>query len=400
MAVFVYKAKDAGGKGTRGKIIASDTQDALLKLRINYPIILFLEEDKKKMVFQKSKKVSLDSLAQFARELSTMVGSGTSLTKSLTILGKQFKEKTLSTIAHDLSAHIESGNSFTEGLKKYQSVFSPLYINMVAAGEASGMLKNILERLAVYLEKTASLRRKVKTAMVYPVAIIIVSVVITSVLILKVIPGFKDIFEGLGGKLPLPTQIVIGVSDISRKYFLLVAGGFFFLGMGILKLIRTPWGSRKLDYLKLSFPVFGPLFQKVAIARFARTLGTLLKSGVSILEALNIVSKVIGNKVLGESILRARDDVRKGKRLASNLEGEKFFPAMVIEMIGIGEETGELESLLEKISDAYDEQIDLATDALVSMIEPFIIIFLGIVVGGIVIAMFLPILKITQLVGG
>ncbi len=398
MPVFVYKAKDSEGKTTKSIIEAPSYQEALSKLREEFSAVLLLKETKRKFA-KRIKKVSLDSLAQFSRELATMVGAGTPLVKSLTILGNQFKEKTLSEIAHDLAKYIEAGNSFADGLKKYPKVFSPLYINTVVAGETSGTLKDVLERLANYLENTSILLRKIKTAMIYPTAVVIVAIIITSFLVFKIIPGFKEIFENLGGELPLPTRIVIKVSDTFKKYFFFIAGFFIISFLIFIRLINTSRGRFLFDKFKLKIPVLGPLFQKVAISRFSRTLGILLRSGVPILEALKIVSKAVGNKVLEESILKTLEEVRRGKTLAPNLEKSKIFPPMVIEMISVGEESGELENMLENIADSYDTQVDIATNNLVSLIEPFIIIFLGVVIGGIVVSMFLPILKITQLLG-
>jgi len=398
MPVFVYKAKDSEGKTIKSTIEAPSYQEALSKLREEFSAVLLLKETKRKSA-KRAEKVSLDSLAQFSRELATMVGAGTPLVKSLTILGNQFKEKTLSAIAHDLAKYIEAGNSFADGLKKYPKVFSPLYINTVVAGETSGTLKDVLERLANYLENTSILLRKIKTAMIYPTAVVIVAIIITSFLVFKIIPGFKEIFENLGGELPLPTRIVIKVSDTLKKYFFFIAGFFIISFLIFVRLINTSRGRFLFDKFKLKIPVLGPLFQKVAISRFSRTLGILLRSGVPILEALKIVSKAVGNKVLEESILKTLEEVRRGKTLAPNLEKSKIFPPMVIEMISVGEESGELENMLENIADNYDTQVDIATNNLVSLIEPFIIIFLGVVIGGIVVSMFLPILKITQLLG-
>lgn len=404
MPIYIFKAKDAQGKNISNRIVANDQQDAIAKLRQDYALILSLKETKETRITTKGgvrrgKSVKIENLAQFSRELATMVGNGVPLVKSLSILSKQFKEKTLSGIAKDLSVSIESGSSFAEGLSKHPGVFSSLYVNMVAAGESSGMLNKILERLAVYLEKTAMLVRKVKTAMIYPVAVIVVALLITTILMLKVIPSFKSIFDSIGGELPLPTQIVLGISFMLKRFFILILGAIVGLAVFINRYIQTPKGRLMFDHVKLNMPVLGPLFQKFAIARFSRTFATLLRGGVPILDALNTVSKAIGNKILEEAILRAKENVRRGQRLALELEKEKYFPPMVVEMIGTGEETGELDTMLDKIAESYEEQVDIAAAGIVAMVEPFIIIFLGIVVGGIVIAMFLPILKITQIIG-
>jgi len=404
MPTFIFKAQDLQGRTVKDRITANDSQDALLKLRADYSTILSLkeEEQEKQGTFVKSgggKKVKLEQLAQFSRELATMANTGIPLVRSLVILGNQFKEKSLAKVAKDLGSAIESGSSFAEGLSKFPSVFPPLYINMIAAGESSGMLNEILARLATYLEKTAMLVRKVKTAMIYPATVITVAIIITSFLFIKVIPGFKNIFESFGGKLPVPTQIVVGISDIIRKYFLYWLGILLFLGVVIFAYVRTTRGKFMLDGLKLKLPVIGSLFQKVAIARFSQTLATLIRGGLPILEALDIVSRSVGNSVLENSILRVKQQVRAGQRLAAQLKKEESFPPMVVEMIGIGEETGELDNMLDKIAESYQEQVDVATAGLVSVLEPFIIIFLGVVIGGIVISMFLPILTMSKLIG-
>jgi type IV pilus assembly protein PilC len=400
MPVFTYKAKDTEGRTIKDKISAQDSQAALAQLRATYPLILSLDEEKSGAGrFGSKKKVKLEQLAQFSRELATMVGSGTPLVKSLIILSKQFKERTVASIARQLSTFIEGGGSFAEGLSRFPAVFSPLYVNLVAAGEASGMLNKVLDRLAVYLEKTSVLIRKIKNAMIYPVAVICVAVIIMAILMIKVIPSFKNIFEGLGGELPLPTQVVIKISELTKRFFFYIIVAGFLGGILFTRYINTGRGRLWFDRLKLSLPVFGTLFQKLAIANFSRTLATLLRGGLPILEALKIVSKSIGNRQLENSILQSMEAVRQGKRLSSELEKEKNFPPMVVEMISTGEETGQLDEMLDKIADSYEEQVDIAAAGLVSMIEPFIIVFLGVFVGGIVISMFLPILKMSQMVG-
>lgn len=401
MPTFIFKAKDSEGKTIKDRISAQDTQTALAQLRATYPLILSLDEEKsgEGRFSRGSKKVKLEQLAQFSRELATMVGSGTPLVKSLIILSKQFKERTVANVSRQLSTYIEEGGSFAEGLSKFPAVFSPLYINLVAAGEASGMLNKVLDRLAVYLEKTSVLLRKIKNAMIYPVAVIIVAIIIISILMIKVIPSFKNIFDSLGGELPVPTQVVIKISELIKKFFFYIIFSGFIGGLLFSRYINTGRGRLWFDRLKLSIPVFGPLFQKLAIANFSRTLATLLRGGLPILEALNIVSKSIGNRQLENSILLSMEAVRQGKRLSLELEKEKNFPPMVVEMISTGEEAGQLDEMLDKIADSYEEQVDIAAAGLVSMIEPFIIVFLGVFVGGIVISMFLPILKMTQMVG-
>lgn len=306
----------------------------------------------------------------------------------------EFK-KVLATIRND----IETGNSLSASFAKHPQIFDGLYINMVKAGESSGMLNIILERISAYLEKTVGLQRKVKAAMVYPIIVISMAVIITTILLVKVVPTFKGIFDMLGGDLPTPTKLLILVSDLIRKWLPYTLGVLFFIGFLLGRYVRTEGGRLKFDQLKLKLPVVGDLFRKVSISRFSRTLSTLIQSGVPILGALEIVGKTSGNKVIEIAVNNVRDNVREGESIAQPLIKSGIFPPMVTRMISVGEQTGELEKMLGKIADFYDEEVDTTLSALTSMIEPLIIAFLGVVVGGIVVALFLPIIKITQLLG-
>ncbi|MDD2866928.1 MAG: type II secretion system F family protein, partial [Candidatus Omnitrophica bacterium] len=266
------------------------------------------------------------------------------------------------------------------------------------AGEASGLLDEILDRLAGYLEKSSALQRKVKSSLVYPVVVICMAVLITIVLLVKVVPTFKGIFASLGGTLPLPTQVLILISDTLRRFFPFVVGAFVILGFAFKKYIDTPRGRYQLDTALLRMPLFGPLLRKVVVAKFSRTLSTLVRSGVPILNALEIVGKTSGNLVVEEAVMNARTSIKEGEPIADPLSKSGVFPPMVVRMISVGEQTGQLEKMLTKIADFYDEQVDAAVSGLTSMIEPVVIGFLGIVIGGIVIALFMPIFKITELI--
>jgi type IV pilus assembly protein PilC len=294
---------------------------------------------------------------------------------------------------------VETGSSLSEGLAKHKKIFSQLFINMVRAGESSGMLDEILDRLAAYLEKTSSLQKKVQSALVYPMVVSSMAFLITFVLIWKVVPVFKTIFEGFGANLPTPTMVLINLSDAIQRYFFLIIAGLGGAIFFINRFISTPKGRKMVDGTLLKMPIFGILFRKVAISKFARTLSTLIKSGVPILTALEIVAKTSGNTVVEEAIENVRSNVREGESIAEPLTRSKIFPPMVTRMVSVGEQSGELEKMLSKIADFYDEQVDAAVSALTSMIEPLIIAFLGIVIGTIVICMFLPIFKITSVVG-
>lgn len=398
MLQFRYEAKDNQGNTVGGIIEAEDNKAAVVLLHKKDLTIISVSQEKKKVY--KSKKVKLDDLVIFSRQLATMVDSGISLVQALSILSEQSENSTLSTATLYIQRDIESGSSFCDALAKHPQVFSELYINMAKAGESSGRLDEILDRLATYLEKANALQRKVRSSLVYPTVVISLALIITMVLMIKVVPIFKNIFTTLGGTLPLPTQILIGISDLMGKYFPFVAVGFALMVFLFKKYISTPRGRYQFDRMLLNLPIFGPLFKKVAIARFSRTLATLVRSGVPILNALNIVGKTSGNKVVEEIVLNACVSIKEGEPISVPLSKDQVFPPMVVRMIAVGEQTGQLEKMLNKIADFYEEQVDAAVSGLVSMIEPLVIAFLGIVIGGIVVALFLPIFKITELLGG
>jgi len=400
MPIFKYTAKDEEGNTVVDVIEAKDETVALDMLRVKNMIIISIIEQKQEKSSQKAgnKKVKGEELVIFSRQLATMVNAGIPLVQSLDILSEQMDSPNFRQVVTVIRSDVESGSSLSAALEKHPQIFSLLYTNMVKAGETSGMLDEILDRLAGYLEKTNSLQRKVKSAMVYPIVVTCMAIGITLVLLLKVIPTFKEIFATLGGTLPLPTQILINISDTLRHYFLYAVIVMVLTVVAIGRLIRTPKGKEKFDQLKLSLPVFGTLLRKVAVARFSRTLSTLIRSGVPILGALEIVSKTAGNVVIEEAIDKARVGIREGESISTPLAKSKAFPPMVTRMISVGEESGELEKMLTKIADFYEDQVDAAVSGLTSLIEPLIIAFLGIVVGSIVVAMFLPIFKITELI--
>ena len=342
--------------------------------------------------------VNSDDLVVFTRQLATMIDAGILLVHALGILAEQVENKNLKDVTMSVRQDIEAGMNFCDALAKHPKVFSELFINMVRAGESSGMLSDILERLAMYLEKTAALSRKIKSSLVYPAVVVGMAFLITAILLIKVVPTFKGIFDTLGGQLPIPTQILIMVSDIFRHYFLLLVGVVTVCIILLKRYIMTETGRYNFDAMKLKAPVLGELFRKISVAKFSRTFSTLVKSGVSVLSALDIVSKTSGNKVVERVVLSCSKAVRDGESIAGPLLKSGVFPPMACRMISVGEQAGQLEKMLTKIADFYDEQVDAATSALTSLVEPLVISFLGIVVGGIVISLFLPIFKITQLI--
>ncbi|MFH1380702.1 MAG: type II secretion system F family protein, partial [Candidatus Omnitrophota bacterium] len=344
------------------------------------------------------KKIKIDDMVIFARQLSTMVNAGIPLVNALDILGEQMENPSFKTLVLSVRDDVETGSSLSEGLAKHKKVFSNLFVNMVKAGESSGMLDEILDRLATYLEKTSSLQKKVKSALVYPAAVTAMALAITAFLMIKVIPVFKEIYSGFGAKLPTPTEVLINISDFMVHYFYLAIGMIVAAVFLILKYAKTEKGKIRIDSFKLNIPIFGTIMRKVAVGKFTRTLSTLVKSGVPILSALEIVSKTSGNRVVEIAVDNVRASVKEGEPIAEPLAKSGVFPPMVVRMISVGEQTGELEKMLTKIADFYDEQVDVAVSGLTSLIEPLIIAFLGIVIGGIVVCMFLPILKITTII--
>ncbi|MFA5356591.1 MAG: type II secretion system F family protein [Candidatus Omnitrophota bacterium] len=398
MNTYKYTAKDKNSHAAIGMLEAASEIEAADILHRKELIVVSLESVKSRAPKTRGGRIGLEDLVIFTRQLSTMIDSGVPLVQSLGILGEQIENKRLKDVVVSVRQDIEAGTSFYDALAKYPSVFSELFINMAKAGEASGTLNEVLDRLAVYLEKAAALTRKIKSAMVYPAILISMAILITAGLLIKVVPIFKEIFASFGGELPLPTRILIETSNLLGRYFLFIVALFIILGLLFKKYIATRKGRYYFDSWKLNMPVFGPLFQKVALAKLTRTFATLVKSGISILNALDIVGKSSGNKVIEEAIFDCRSAVREGELISRNLAKSKVFPIMVTRMIGVGEQTGQLEKMLSKIADFYDEQVDAAVTAITSTIEPIVISFLGIVIGGIVVSLFLPIFSITELI--
>lgn len=402
MPSFKYVAKDSGGKTLAGVLEAKDRNAAVDSLRKKDLIIISLNESagKKAALFSTKQKIKLDDVLVFARQLATMVDAGIPLVGALDILGDQCENKTFGEVVMKVRNDVETGSSLSEAMGKHKAAFSTLFINMVKAGESSGMLADILDRVATYLEKTSALQKKVHSALVYPAVVSGMALGITLLLLLKVIPIFKNIFAGFGAKLPTPTMVLLAISDGLQKYFLIAVGIVFAIYWLFSRYLKTESGRLRFDSLLLTIPVFGVLFTKVAISKFTRTLSTLIKSGVPILSALEIVGKTSGNKAVEVAVESVARSVREGENISEPLARAKIFPQMVVRMVAVGEQAGELEKMLSKIADFYDEQVDTAVSGLTSLIEPLIIAFLGIVIGTIVICMFLPIFKITALAGG
>ena len=402
MITFSYQARDAAGRIVSGIQEALNEDNAVTSLMSRGLMVLSLQ---RKATITKTRdkvwKVKETDLVLVTRQLATMIEAGISLVQGLTALYDQAdpkRQKALRHVISDVTTRVQGGETFNESIAKHPRVFSRLYVSMVKAGETGGLLAEILDRLAGFLEASARLRKKVKSAMTYPVIVIIIAFLITTFLIVRVVPIFGEIFADFGAKLPAPTQFLINISNFVRgEWYILLA---MLLGtiFGVRAFIRSKRGKQIWDKWKLKLPVFGPLVHKIAMSRFARTFAQLIRSGVPILEVLDIVGGSAGNHVVEESIKGVATDVEKGDNLSVSLSRKPIFPPMLLRMVAAGEATGKIDTMLEKMADFWDEEIEALLDALTSLIEPMLIVFLGVIVGGIVIAMFLPIFKLNEVV--
>jgi len=405
MATFAYTGRARGGQTITGEFTADSMDAAVSALRREQILVTKINPLKDMTPARakktKSKAVKAKDLAVFTRQFSVMIGAGLPLVQCLDILGNQAEDKNFGEVILATRADVEGGASLADAMKKHPKTFDSLFTNMIAAGEAGGILDAILKRLATYIEKAVKLKGQVKSAMVYPIAVIVIATVVVGAILWKVIPTFAQLFAGLGADLPLPTRIVIALSNGLVRYMPFIAVGIVALVFGFRAYYRTPGGRMVIDRVVLKMPVLGVLMRKIAVARFCRTLSTLLASGVSILEALDITARTAGNAVVEEGILTTRKSIERGETIAGPLKQTEVFPPMVVQMIGVGEATGALDTMLSKIADFYEEEVDVAVAGLLTLLEPLMIALLGGIVGGIVIAMYLPIFSlINQLTGG
>ena len=400
MANFTYQARDTSGKPKGGDIEAADQQAAAAMLMDRGLMVISIRAAASQKAGRKRRqgKVKSQDLVVFTRQLATMMDAGLPLVQTLTALEEQTDNPVFKPVLRTVTTRVEQGQAFSEALGEHPKVFTKLYVSMVEAGETGGLLAEILDRLACYLESTARLKKKVKSAMSYPVIVCVIALSIALFLIVKVIPIFASIYKDFGAALPTPTQILIDISDIIRAYFVLAIGAAGGIAFGIMKFKRTKRGTALWDRTKLRLPVFGKLVHKIAISRFARTFAALLRSGVPILETLRIVGQSAGNTVVERAVEKTATSIERGDNLAVALGQHPIFPPMLVRMVSAGEQTGKVDVMLEKISDFYDEEIEAMLSGLTSLIEPLLIVFLGVVVGSIVICMFLPIFKLNQVV--
>jgi type IV pilus assembly protein PilC len=400
MATFAYQARDVSGKLVNGQVEAPDEQAANISLVSRDLMVIGLRAQATRRTRAKRRqgRVKAQDLVVFTRQLATMMDAGLPLIQSLTALEEQTDSKAFKPVLKQIIARVEQGEAFSEALSEHPKVFSRLFISMVQAGETGGLLAEILDRLASYLESTARLKKKVKSAMSYPVIVCFIAISIALFLVIKVIPIFADIYKDFGAKLPAPTQILIQISDVMRHYFFFALVGMGFVVGALIKLKRTRRGARIWDRLKLKLPVFGKLIHKIAMARFARTFAALVRSGVPILETLRIVGQSSGNTMVEEAVDKTAGSIERGDNIALAMGQHPIFPPMLVRMVAAGEQTGKVDVMLEKISDFYDEEIEATLSGLTSLIEPLLIVFLGVVVGSIVVCMFLPIFKLNEIV--
>ncbi len=396
MPVFEYTARTASGEETTGSVELATKEDVAAHLRKKRMRVVRVREAKKK---KSGGRIPTRDVVIFTRQFATMINAGLPLVQALDILAQQTDNKTLAEVTKQVVYDVESGNTLADALDKHKNAFSDLYVNMVAAGEAGGILDTILLRLSVFLEKNDAIVRKVKGAMIYPAVIFSVAIIAIVILLVFVIPTFQQMFSSVQMELPLATRIVIGMSELLQNYWWLMIATGVVLFFSIRKYYSTHGGKLVIDRMMLGSPILGDLLRKSAVSRFTRTLGTLVSSGVSILDGLEITARTAGNRVIHDAVMESRGSIAGGETIADPLQKSGVFPPMVTSMIAVGEATGGLDQMLTKIADFYDDEVDAAVSALLSLLEPIMIVILGVIVGGMIVAMYLPIFNMINAVG-
>jgi len=402
MPVFQYTARTLKGELQSGEVDLPSRDDVIAHLRKNRMVVVQVRAAPKqfKLSLKFGGSVKTRDVVILTRQFATMINAGLPLVQALGILADQTENKVLADVTRQVVYDVESGHTLADALRKHPKAFSDLFVNMVAAGEAGGILDTILLRLAQFLEKNDAIIRKVKGAMVYPVVIMSVAAIAITVLLIFVIPTFQAMFASVNLELPLPTRIVIGASNVLKHYWWAMAGAIGLASFGLTRYYKTVPGKLQIDTFMLNVPVLGDVIRKSAVSRFTRTLGTLISSGVSILDGLEITARTAGNQVIHNAVMASRASIAGGETIAAPLQKSKVFPPMVISMIAVGEQTGGLDEMLSKIADFYDEEVDAAVSTLLSLMEPIMIVVLGVVVGGMIVAMYLPIFDMINAVGG
>jgi type IV pilus assembly protein PilC len=399
---YMWKGRSPNGEILSGEYAADSKDELISYLRKRKIIITSVRAKVKEFNIRMpwDNRVSVKDLGVFTRQFATMINAGLPMVQCLDILGRQTEKEFFRTSIMQVTADVEGGSTLGESLMRHPKIFTRLYVNMVEAGEAGGILDVILNRLAVYLEKADALQRKVKGAMTYPTVVCVVALGATLFMLMFIIPTFARMFKDFGGELPLPTKIVMGLSDFLRAYWYILAAGAGALVFAFNRYYATSGGRRTIDRLLLRIPVLGMVIRKGAVARFTRTLGTLISSGVPILNGLEITARTAGNKVVEEAVMATRDSISQGNTISEPLKASGVFPPMVTQMISVGEQTGALDEMLDKIANFYDDEVDTAVDALTSIIEPAMIVVMGLIVGGMLVAMYLPMFKLISVVAG
>jgi len=402
MPAFLWEATTRKGVERTGEIEAVDqaaVRNILRKQGFKAITVKAKPKDIMEYLPFLKEKVKEKNVVVFCRIFSTMINAGLPLIQCLELLADQEENKTFKKVILGVKDDIEGGSTLCDALKKYPDIFDHLFVNLIAAGESGGILDVILNRLSSYMEKAAKLKSKVKGAMTYPASVLVISIGVVALLLIKVIPVFQKMFEGMGGQLPAPTQFLVNASAFAQSYWWLMLGIIIALVFAFKTFRKTERGRHITDDLILKSPVFGPLMKKVAVAKFTRTLSTMMSSGVPILEGLTIVSRTAGNVIIENALLKVKQSISEGKTIAEPLADTRLFPNMVVQMIAVGEATGALDAMLSKIADFYDDEVDAAVEAMTALLEPFMMVFLGGVVGGMIIAMYLPIFKMASVVG-
>ncbi|MBZ0269020.1 type II secretion system F family protein [bacterium] len=402
MTTYLWRGRTTGGNNVSGELAVNSRSELLAQLRKKRIIVTSVKQKPKEISFKLpfGGGVGTKDLAIFTRQFATMINAGLPLVQCLDILSRQLEKETFRDITKKVMSDIEAGGTLSDAMGKHAGAFDDLYVNMVNAGEAGGILDTILMRLADYIEKIEALKRKVKSALMYPAVVMLVAMGATLFMLMFIIPTFARMFSDFGAELPLPTQIVLGASNFIRAWWWAVAAGAVGGVLGLKRYYNTDGGKHRIDGLMLKLPVLGDVLRKGAVARFTRTLGTLVSSGVPILDGLEITAKTAGNVIVQDAVMMARTSIREGDTISNPLRQSGVFPPMVVQMITVGEETGALDEMLTKIADFYDDEVDSAVDALTSVIEPIMIVFMGAIVGGMVVAMYLPIFQMVNIVAG
>ncbi|HKK07986.1 MAG TPA: type II secretion system F family protein [Gemmatimonadota bacterium] len=396
MPTWNYSARTVNGEIHRDSVELPSRDDVVAYLRKQKLIPIAIREKPRELSFSFGSGVKTRDIVLFTRQFATMVNAGLPLVQALDILQQQADNKVLKKTVQDVLYDVESGHTLADALREHEDIFSPLYVNMVEAGEAGGILDTILLRLATFLEKSDALARKVKGAMIYPAVVMVVAIAAIAILLLFVIPTFQQMFESFNAQLPLPTRIVIALSNGLQHYGLIILGALVLGGFAFQRWVKTPGGRLTFDRFLLRIPILGTLARKAAVARFTRTLGTLLAAGVSILEGLEITARTSGNRVIHDAVMSSRESIAGGRSISEPLQETSVFPPMVTQMIHVGEETGDLDGMLSKVADFYDDEVDVAVESLLKALEPAMIVVLGTIVGGMIVAMYLPIFSLVN----